>query len=82
MSSRHGICRRTRPLSVSDAAKLLAKVAGADVQLAQNALENFLAAAQKTYFQNLAFFMDKKPLKRFISDGSAVCENLRKQKKH
>jgi Lhr-like helicase len=65
--------RRARPLSVSDAAKLLAEDAGADVQLAQKALENFLTAAQMvTTPDGRALFAFK--LHQFISGpGKVLC---------
>jgi hypothetical protein len=65
--------RRARPLSVSDASKLLASDAGVEKPLAKQALENFLTAAQKvTTPDGRALFAFK--LHQFISGpGKVLC---------
>jgi Lhr-like helicase len=65
--------RRARPLSLSDAAKLLANDAGVEVPLAKKALEVFLTAAQNvTTPDGRALFAFK--LHQFISGpGKVLC---------
>lgn len=65
--------RRARPLSVSDASKLLASDANVEKPLAKQALENFLTAAQKvTTPDGRALFAFK--LHQFISGpGKVLC---------
>jgi Lhr-like helicase len=65
--------RRARPLSLSEASRLLARDAGVDVSQARNALEVFLTAAQKvTTPDGRALFAFK--LHQFISGpGKVLC---------